>query len=428
MNKRDYFILAMAAGCYKHKAWILEAFSVVVPTAAQDNAERHPLQLRVMDNKVRVFRHADGHWGEPVDGPIDEPMFSFHESVKLSKGDLANLDRDVTTTYGNALFNAVALVYPFGSKVSYLEGRIKADQVEAIVQSRMVDNPTSPNDITVDEYLKFGQAMFSLVGLTQLCVPSATPKTMTPDPRMNEIRAKLLDDNKGHLNDPVVIAKIDAALVEADRKWLKGDLGEGFYIKDKSYTMVRKKLYGMLGGEDAFGDGTAVTLLEKSLNDGWDIYQLPTMISSLREASFNRGQQTELAGSVAKEINRYCTNFSIREDDCGTHLGLLTKLDEFNYKGYIGKYAFADGKEFIATEGMLKNGIGTVFEFRSPIYCKTSGIDFCKHCCGANLAQTPNAIGSYISDIGSNFLQDFLASANGRTLASAKWDLQASIM
>jgi hypothetical protein len=424
MHKRDYFVLALAKGFHLHKDWILDAFSIV---AESHDGKEDPLVLEFKE-EPQIRRLPSGYYVADIDGkwePLEgtergKPAFSFSELVDLKKGDVANLNENIKTTYGNALLNAVVLVYSCGTKIPYINKRVAVKHLEPYFL-KMTDKPKSESDITVEEYLKFGQAMYSLAGLTQLCVPSATAKTMTSDPRINEVRAELLEKYKDQLHDPVIIAKIDKVLVDLDRAWLKGDPGEGFYIKDKSYNVVRKRLYGMYGGEDAFGDGTHVTLIEKSLNDGWDITKLPVMASSLREGSFNRGHQTELGGAIAKEMNRYCTNSTISEEDCGTKLGLPVTLDADGKKRYLNNYAFVDGKEVLFTEENIDSFVGKKVEVRSPVYCKTGGIDYCVHCMGPLLAESPNSLGVQVADIGQNFMLTSMGMMHGTQLATAPW-------
>jgi hypothetical protein len=431
MNKRDFFIEALKAGKYTSKDWVLEAFSITRKRPGEDyHYKIHRDELgyfyySITDNDLVVRLD---------DSDPNEPLFDLHANITINIGDIPNLTvNNLTTTYGNVLFNYIVLVYPFGDKIDFMADRVNPGQIEAIVEKRMINDDqyaASGNAklITVSEYLKFGEAVFSLAGYTQLCVPSATAKTMTTDPRMNEFRAKFLAENEGHLNDPIVIAKIDAQLVEIDREWMRGDEGEGFYIGDKSYNVVRKKLYGMLGGEDAFGDGTSMVLIQNSLNDGWDINQLPTMGNSLREGSYNRGALTELGGAITKEINRYSNNSSIIEKDCGSTLGLSTLIKESNKNDYLGNYFLIRGENVLVTDENVNEYVGEIVNVRSPVYCKTAGVNYCAHCAGERLAETPNAIGVMMSDCGSQMLAAFLALMHGRKLAVAHWDYNTAII
>lgn len=431
MLKSDYFRASLDNACYLHKDWCLEAFSVVADLSEGRKVD-HPLALYRDDKDGRLYCY-NGSGSERLyidDYVVGHPLFEFLEGIELTNRELKNITGKVYTSYGNAVVNAILLVYPFGSKIPYMQSLLKVSKLEAEVQKRMSDSPDeSKGEITVDEYLKFAQAAVALVGFTQLCVPSATAKTMTADPRMAEIRDRLVAEGAalGKLNDPVYIAKIDKALEEVDREWMKGDPGEGFYLKDKMFTIVRKRLYGMLGAEDPFGDGTHVQLMEQSLNDGWDISKSPVMFSNLREGSFNRGHQTELGGAVTKEINRYVTS-SISEEDCGTKLGLPAFIKESNKRNYLNNYAFVDGKEVLLSEENIGSVVGKVIDVRSPIYCKTLGQDYCVHCCGKDLALAPQALGSFVSDIGSHFMSIFMASMHGTQLALATWDHEEHIV
>lgn len=435
MNKRDMFLAAMNAGSYLYKGWILEAFSIVRGMDMHRETD-YPYTLAV-DSQGRYFYRVnpkDSEWMALEGATPNEAPYRFHDRVHVKTGDITNLFNDIDTCYGDILFNYLVLIYAFGSKVEYLNKRLTPADVEALIVDRLRDDPKPgeknipTNALYIREYIRFSEAMFSLAGLTQLCVPSATPKTMTTDPKMGELRAKLLEENKDHLSDPVVVAKINDQLIKMDRAWMKGDEGEGFYIKSKSYDVVRRKLYGMLGGEDGFGDGTSVTLIETPLNDGWDISKMPAMVNSLRDGSYNRGAMTELGGVITKEINRYANNSSISEEDCGTRMALPTIILAAKQKEYIGNYIFEGSKEILLTNDNIAQYVGTKVNVRSPIYCHTEGVNYCTHCAGLKLSETPQAIGSYMSDVGSAFLNAFMKMMHGKVTAVAEWDYLERIM
>jgi hypothetical protein len=437
MLKRDFFIAALKAGCYKHKQWILEAFALS-RSLSPDRPVEYSWPLAHVNGRLCTRRPIDVEgmplW-EPIDdGTLTEPLLTFHESIDLKPNDLENVVEAVTTTYGSALFNSIVLIYPFGKKIPFVTGKVNIKALEQVILKRIVTDPPAGQAqdddkvIYVSEYIRYGEAIFSLVGLTQLCVASATPKSMTTDPRMGELRQRLLEENKDHLTDPVVVAAIEKQLVALDREWIKGDPSEGFFYKDKSFDVIRKRMFGMYGGEGAFGDGSSVTLIEKPLNDGWDIDNLPAMASASREGSYSRGALTELGGSITKQINRFANTSSISEEDCGSKLGLPTQITDSNKSYYLSNYVLGKDGDVLITDENLESFVGKTVPVRSVIYCKTGGVNFCAHCTGQRLAETPNAVGSYMSDIGSRFLGVFMSAMHGRKVSTQTWtpDLRIS--
>lgn len=430
MHKRDYFIQALRAECYRYKRWVIDMFSVTRPT--EDGNDYFP---------YRLYRDQDGkpYFQNPENreekiyieaAPVAGPLFHFKEEVVLKAGDIANLHRNITSTYGNLLVNQIILVYPFGDKIDYMEGRIDAKAIEKIIEARLKDNPESnallnPDDIYVYEYQRFNEALLSLAGYTQLCVPSATAKTMTTDPKIAVRRAELLEQYKDRLHDPVIQAKIDDELIAMDKAWLKGDPGEGFYIKDKSYNVVRKKTFLLQGAEQGFD--VAGEVIPTSLNDGWDIKHLPAMGNSLREGSYNRGALTALGGEATKFNYRIFQNTVISEEDCKTPFGLTVTLRPEWEKSYISNSIITPKGVVELTPENIKDFLGKTVVLRSPLYCRTEGVNFCATCMGKKIASTPHAISTYAADIGSTFMSISLKAMHGKALKTAHFDIATDI-
>ena len=430
MDKKTYFLKAVNSDAYKYKRWVLSAFSVVMPGKIDPN-QIFPYQIVPGDLTWMFYNPEDGMQLSPIEGTsVNEAPFKFDETVALGVDDLANVDRKVETTYGNVLVNQLVLVYAFGNKIPFMEGRITVPRIEKIIEARLKDNPkpgemVDPDAIYVSEYQRYNEAMFSLAGYTQLCVPSATAKTMTTDPRIKERRAELLELNKDRLHDPVVQAQIDAELIAMDKAWLKGDPGEGFYIKDKSYDVVRKKTFLLQGAEQGFDVQGEV--IPTSLNEGWNIEYLPAMGNSLREGSYNRGALTALGGEATKFNYRIFQNTVISEEDCGSTFGMEVVLSKDDKDAYLSNSVVTPTGSVEITEQNFESFVGKKIRIRSPIYCRTSGANFCATCMGKKIASTPNAISTYAADIGSTFMGIMLKSMHGKSLSLAKFDLQTAI-
>lgn len=430
MDKKTFFLKAMNSEAYKYKRWVLSAFSIVMGGGLKPT-DVIPYLIVAGDSTWMFYNPEDGMQLTALEGTsIKEAPFRFDEVVTLNPGDILNADRKVETNYGNVLVNQLVLVYAFGNKIPFMEGRITVPRIEKIIEARLRDNPKAsdvedPNAIYVSEYQRYNEAMFSLAGYTQLCVPSATAKTMTTDPKIKERRAELLEQNKDRLHDPVVQAQIDAELIAMDKAWLKGDPGEGFYIKDKSYDVVRKKTFLLQGAEQGFDVQGEV--IPTSLNEGWNIKYLPAMGNSLREGSYNRGALTALGGEATKFNYRIFQNTVISEDDCGSTFGMEITLSKDDKDAYLSNSVVTPNGSVEITEQNFESFVGKKIRIRSPIYCKTSGANFCATCMGKKIASTPNAISTYAADIGSTFMGIMLKSMHGKSLSLAKFDLESAI-
>jgi hypothetical protein len=431
MHKRDYFLAALRAESYRWKKWVIGCFSLTMTVSGDEPRVEFPYQLFHNENGFYFHDPDNNHaitWLEGAE-PNEAP-FHFKQEIVLGVGEIPNLKKGITSTYGNLLFNQLVLCYAFGDKIEYLEGPISVSKVESIIEGRLQDDPPEgtdrdPKAIYVSEYKKFNEAIFSLAGYTQLCVPSATPRTMTTDPKIKERRAELLEQYKDRLHDPVVQAMIDKELIAMDRAWIDGDPNKGFYYRNKSFDVVRKKVFLTQGAEQGFG--VQGKFIPNSLEDGWDIKHLPAMSNSLRDGSFNRGSQTMLGGEATKFNYRIFQNTSVTEDDCGSRLGLQVSLSKDNVKHFVSNFALTAKGDVEITKENAESFIGKTVRVRSPIYCKTSGANFCAKCMGRKISATPRAIPTYAADIGSMFLGIFMKAMHGKALVTAEWDPATAI-
>lgn len=432
MFKRDYFLLALKNGLHLHKRWILETFALT----RNSGEAPYPLALHTdKDGRYYFYRQEPEDPIEYIDDAMPGmPLYAPLDKIILNPGDLPNVYERTVTCYGTALVNQLVLVYAFGDKVPFVNGQVKIGPLEKIIQDRWDDSiseeesaklPPQQQPLRTLEYKRFNEAVGQLPGLSQLCVPSATRKTMTADPAMIKRRDELLKKNKDRLHDPVVLAEILGELTQMDRDWMKGDPGERFYIKDKSYDVVRLKVFIMQGISSGFGE--AGDLIPTSLDEAWDISKLPAMVNQLRDGSFSRGAQTALGGVETKFNNRIFQNSTIGEHDCGSKLGLSILMTSYKAPFYVGNYQVVKGAPVLLTPEVLNGLVGKRIDVRSPIYCKTPGANFCAVCMGDRIASTPQALSTYASDIGSIFLSLFMAAMHGKSLKTEEMDLNVAL-
>lgn len=432
MNRVDYFI---AAANYSgsdrpstKKHWVISMLAKL--HEEPDDWLKHPYPYRIVrkdDGYYFVNPSADFTLTLIEGRDPDKQLFTPASKISLKAGAIKNLAVDIETTFGDALFNVIVLVYAFGNKVSYIAGKADARKLEAMIEKRFTDNPQpgeieDPSKIYVYEYLRFTKAMMQLQGYNYLLVPSASPKALTTDPRIPEVIAKFLEENKDRSTDPAVIAQLEKIIVAMDRAHVDDD-AKDFYIKSKSYDNARKKMLLMHGLEKPFDDNDDAVLIAKPLSAGMDPRKMKVYANSIREGSYNRGKETMLGGVEAKRAFRSYQNSSISNQNCGTTLGLLTPITEANVNLHINIYRQTpEGPELI-TEENCRSLIGTTQVIRSPMKCNTGHTDFCATCMGVKMSENPDALGAAASGVGSDFLQSFLKKMHVGNLKTVVYDM-----
>lgn len=452
MDKQSYFQKCMDHGCYRSKAWVISAFSVVLGMAPSKR-NTFLTDEEVIAEKLRIKRDEKGNpffndpdtdsvvYIEHVQGKENTAVFSFKDPVKLKSGACDNLTRDVETTYGAWLYNNIVVVYPFGKKIPFSANGYTIPELEKIIESRLVDDPdiapdgsddlftpidveiqTDPTKakITVSEYIRYNEAAGALTGYTQLCVPAATPFTMTISPEVIKRRDELFEEYKDRLHDPAVQARIFEELVAMDKAWNATDPDKGFYYTSKSFDVVRKKLFISQGSESGFGK--TGEFIKTSLVEGAKAKDLPAIANASRSGSYSRGALTALGGEDTKFSLRIFQNSTTMPGDCGTKITAKVDLNKFNVAGYVGYYMTTSDGLVELTEENIKPLIGQTINVRSPRFCNQSRANYCSICVGAKLAQTPEAIPTNAGEVGSTFMGVSMSAMHGSKLATARFE------
>lgn len=442
MKKLEFFLRAMKAGELRRSGWLISGFAL-----AREELEgwrKDPYPYRIVQQPTGyafVDPERELQLTQIEDAVAGQPLFTMADPITLLVGELDNVTTPTKTRLGNVIVNWLCLCWPFGGKIPFITGKISPKQLEGIILPMLEDTPLDEQGIAVDmsgrsskyiyvdEYLRFCDACFYLTGFTQLCVPSASEKTMTRDPRIPELKAKLLEENKDRLHDPTVIARIMAELVAVDREWLKGDPGADFYAvsQNKSYNVVRAKAYLMHGAESGLNEGVDVTLIKNSLSEGWDISAFPAMNDSLRAGSFNRGAMTAVGGESVKWLLRASANMTVAGEDCGSQLGMGFDVDGANHKSLIGFWVVQGKNSVEVTDENSMQFADKHVMIRSPMYCKYEKTDYCEHCVGRTLSTNKTALSAAVADYGNKFLYMFMSAVHGKALLLAHMDYRKSI-
>jgi hypothetical protein len=428
VRKDELFKMAMKVGLYKKLEWCIRAFSMV--NEHEDDWKKDPYELRLVNHHTGHYYVNNKQLVLIEDAVIGQPIYQFSEHLQLVPGDVPMNIEAIETSYGNLLFNWIVMVYAFGSKLPYQTGTVKVGKLEDIILKKFEDDPEDPSKarsdtIYVSEGLKYSEAMDYLRSFSQLCVWSITEKTMLPPPGVEQFKAKLLKENKGHLNELATIAKIDAQLVAYDAEWLKGDPGEKFLGDGKSRNIVRKKKFLMHGAEVGL-DSNAVTgvLIENSLSQGWDISKFADMNNSLRAGSYGRGAQTQLGGVSVKWLLRASANLSIAGDDCGAKIGTRMLVTEEERAKLVG-FTIIENKHQIHITDADQAGmyLGKVVMVRNPRHCQLDHTDYCKVCLGDRLSINPTGLSVAVSEYGTRFMLASMKLMHGKQLAVQKLDI-----
>ncbi|MNO25629.1 hypothetical protein D3C76_154710 [compost metagenome] len=448
MKKQDLYIAAMKAGCYRRKDWVISAFSVVRAAAGVPQ----PYDIRYNREVTEVYLPGDAPddrvvIGESLDGmpqvqatpvedpaawvPIDDtvpmtPLFYPCDDLKVTPDMIVNLAEAVDSTYGDLLFNYIALVEPFEHRIPYQVGPVSISKIERIIAKKLVDDEEisgvtpKPDEIPVKMYMRFGRCMGAMAGFTQIFVPTLTPKSLQTDPQVRVRRGQLLEEHKDRLHDPVVVSKIQNELIEMDKAWLKDDPSTGFLLSNKTWGTARKRMFLIHGPEAGFNEGGNAELVVNSLEEGWDTDKLVAMFNSTRAGSFYRGALTALGGEAVKFFMRVFQNVAISEEDCGSTLGIERTIEKGQGSYYAGLWEITKTGPVLLDEQRAISLEGSTVLTRSPIFCKTGMTDFCEKCVGEALAAIPHAIGAENTSVASKFMDIMMASAHAKELKTAK--------
>ncbi len=437
-TKLDYFIQALKAECFRRRAWVFSVFSVTKED--DDKSEIYPFKIYKQEGKYCYKDPSNGMNLTVIeDSDTNLPLLNHKETIRVGYTVAANLPpikEMFETTYGNMFFNYVALIYPFGNKIPFQFGRVKASKIEDIISTKLTSNPPNlederdPNLIYVDEYLKFGEAVMYLSGFTQLWVPGGGVRAMTCHPDTAKVKAALLEKYKGQLHDPAIIAKIEAELIKFDKEnWINSDPdASGFLIKKKSTDIVRKKMFLMYGSEEGFEEKVDANPIFNSLDEGWDFDKFPDMLNVARVGSFKRGAETQLGGEAVKWLLRASSNLAITGDDCGTTNGIPIVITEKNKSNFMRRYIVGSDGPILLTEENMTQYINQRIVLRSPLFCKLDKTDYCAKCCGDKLSTHKSGLSMAVSDYGSIFMGIMMSAAHSKGLSTAKMDINTCLI
>lgn len=440
MDKRTFFIHALRDRAYYHRAWVIAAFTVSTGMPADI-----PYRIDYLEDGNIVGQHPTA--GEVALGShndYNKAAYDPKEVTTIYKDELPLVIKDIPiTTYGVILLNAYTLMTAFEDKIPFINSthtdkagysEVRVSDVERRISDMLVDDPIDPpmspaemladkDRIYVSELILFNTYANTLGSfLHLLCVP-ITERSITTHPDMRKRRKELLKEYEGQLHDPAIQAKIQDELIALDREWIMADETSDFYISEnKDFNTARKRMFAIHGPEAGFNEGGDARLVVNSLTEGWDPDTMPEMINTARAGSVGRGAETALGGEVVKFFLRVFQNAKVTDRDCGVKYGWQTFVDSdiaSQITGFYYKVQPTDKWELVTTSAEANALLGKTVQIRSPMFCRESHSDYCKHCVGVDNSKNPNGLGTLTAAVGSAFMGVAMQSAHAKELKTS---------
>lgn len=431
MKKLEYLKMAIGLKLFTKMGWLISVFSVTKP----HDGEKYTGKI-VPQDWGYSFIDVNGELTKIEDAVKGEPLFKFLDKITINDSWAENADKNEETRIGNLIFNHVAILSSFGKKHPFPFGRVSISGLEAGIAAKLKSTPKEGEERSsmyyyVDEHIKFKNSLRYYSGITQLATWSATARTMTPAPGIDEFKKELLKKYEGKLTDPVELVNFEKELQAFDEKYLEGDPANGTFMAGKVKNVSRKKMFLAVGAGMSFTDSNRVTPITNSLQNGWptEPEQFAAMMNDLRAGSYSRGAETIKGGVAAKVLLRSTNTLQIQDNDCGATLGIRRVYDKSNINKLVGRYIV--GTKPVLVENIEQAGeyLGKSIKVRSPMYCKLQGDgnSRCRICCGENLFKFPTGFAIPATEVSGILLYASMKAMHGTVLSTARLNLAASL-
>ena len=432
MKKIDYLKLAIAEKLFMKMGWLISVFSVTKP----HNGASYYGKIVPQEWGYSFVDHS-GELTKIEDATKGEPLFKFLDPISVDASWAANVDKPQETHIGNLIFNHVAILSSFGKKHPFPFGKVSISGLEDEIAPKLKSTPKEGEERSnsyyyVDEHIKFKNSLRYYSGITQLATWSATARTMTPAPGIDDFKKELLKKYGDTLTDPVQLTHFEKELQDYDEKYLTGDPANNTFMRGKVKNVSRKKMFLTLGAGLSFTDSSQVVPITNSLQNGWptDPEQFAAMMNDLRAGSYSRGAETIKGGVAAKVLLRSTNTLQIADTDCGSKLGIRRVFwDKNSLNKLVGRYIV--GTKPVLVENIEQAGayLGKFIKVRSPMYCKLQGDgnSRCRICCGENLFKFPTGFAIPATEVSGILLYASMKAMHGTVLSTARLNLATSL-
>jgi hypothetical protein len=431
MKKLEYLKLAIGLKLFTKMGWMISVFSVTKP----HDGEKYHGKI-VPQDWGYSYVDVSGELVKIEDAPKGEPIFRFLDKIMVDASWAENVDKPQETRIGNLIFNHVAILSSFGKKHPFPFGKVTISGLEDSIAPKLKSTPKEGEERSdmyyyVDELMLFKNSLRYYSGITQLSTWSATARTMTSAPGVDEFKAGLIKKYGDTLTDPVQLTHFEKELQDFDEKYLEEDPANNTFMRGKVKNVSRKKMFLTMGAGLSFTDTNRVTPITNSLQNGWptEPEQFAAMMNDLRAGSYSRGAETIKGGVAAKVLLRSTNTLQIKDTDCGAKLGIRRVYDKSNLNKLVGRYIV--GTKPVLVENVEQAGeyLGKSIKVRSPMYCKLQGDgnSRCRICCGENLFKFPDGFAIPATEVSGILLYASMKAMHGTVLSTAKLNLAASL-
>lgn len=413
--KQDYLLL-----CIKKRQpifnfeWYKKVFTTV--DLIDEQYDEHSGEYDYLDVVIKPtgLHFIDEDWSlvKFSDYLPGKPLFDYTDEIKVDSSVMSNIKGNITTTIGRLLINAVITTHDRESKYEFINrAGIDVDTLQDMFADALANDRTE-----VSEMKDSVERMAFLDGNGFITSISATEKAITPAPGMKEFKEKLVKEAGDSINDKVKYLEIENKIQAYDREYLKDDpVAQNLYGRKASVGRLKMNaIYGE--GLDFVNDPENNTLIIDSVGDGTntDPSVFPKYINDLRYASFSRGSNTALGGSIYKELQRVFGEISVSPTPCKTTQGLVKVMTPNEVKYSVGRF-YKKGSQWVVikTPDEAKELKGKTLEMRSPMFCLEKGNSICYACLSARFKDKNNQPAIMASGISDVLLNMFLKLMHG---------------
>lgn len=382
MNKSEYLVYAYKNEFHLILRWYLEVFAI--------HFEDIDYEYITIKNGIKYLKIGDQL--VPTETEKYKPIFDIQDVIKLPANTLPNLSESIYTSVGIYISNLLFLVHPFNSSIGYINNFFTLKSIES-----KLPNLLKSGTITVEQRNTFINSVSFALNLNKLFSYSSTRRSVTPAPGITKFKNDLIkkydqEYGKHWVEDEVKALQFIEELKKYDKDYIKNDPSYGKMLSGKIVNNSRPRMYMAFGVESGFDNtGKDNTFVINSLSEGYpkNKKHLKAIMNSARKGSYDRGAETQQAGSMVKEMQRASNALYIKEGDCGTKLGLPMLITEKNLKKYSNTYIVEKGITIFKES--LKDYIGKTVILRSTMGCKNVDC-FCEICGSKDLLEYKNGV------------------------------------
>lgn len=417
MKKEDYFKYGIENRLYRKLAWIYQVFAYVpnIKTEYIDTTKDKP------------FVKVNDEWVE-LETSIKEPFYKLNDKITIDNNLVPMVEKPLLISLGRLLANKILIVDIFKGLIPFKDGEISVKFMEAEIVKLWNDNK-----IDVTHYEEFIYAVSYLQDFSRIATVSATERNLKPPTGLVEFKEKTRlemekEFGKDWVRDRSKVVIFENKLRDFDTEYLKGDPSLGGLISGKVKDGARTKMFLTFGAELTFDKKSGKTaLVYNSLLDGIpkDKELLTNMFNTSRSGSYDRGKNTQLGGSAAKDTLRSTSGIVIVDGDCGDLVGKNVIINSSNHKRLENRFIIINNKPVLVTDS--SQYIGQEVRLRSPQYCKSEKDSLCSICVGNSLSQYKKGIPILMTDITAIILATSMAAMHFKTLQNIKIDFKSTI-